>query len=191
MRYRTATHKSSNSRLPTGIALLHEPLFNKGTAFTPKERDKFGLHGLLPPHVHAGRASSGFLTHLRQLPNDLEKYIDLNALHDRNEALFFRIVSDHPDEVMRSFTRRPLGSSASSSGIFSNGHAALFLSVKDRGRIASMCTTGRSATSASLADRWERILGLGDLGANGMGIPVGKLSLYTACAELIRCAVCR
>ena len=182
MRYRTATHKASNSRLPTGIALLHEPLFNKGTAFTPKERDKFGLHGLLPPRVHTqDEQAQRFLTHLRQLPNDLEKYIDLNALHDRNEALFFRIVSDHPDEVMPLIYTPTVGLVCQQFGHIFQRPRGLFLSVKDRGRIASILHNWpQRDVGIIVVTDGERILGLGDLGANGMGIPVGKLSLYTA-----------
>jgi malate dehydrogenase (oxaloacetate-decarboxylating)(NADP+) len=191
MRYRTATHKSSNSRLPTGIALLHEPLFNKGTAFTPKERDRFGLHGLLPPRVHTqDEQAQRFLTHLRQLPNDLEKYIDLNALHDRNEALFFRIVSDHPDEVMPLIYTPTVGLVCQQFGHIFQRPRGLFLSVKDRGRIASILHNWpQRDVGIIVVTDGERILGLGDLGANGMGIPVGKLSLYTACAGVnpLRC----
>jgi malate dehydrogenase (oxaloacetate-decarboxylating)(NADP+) len=177
--------------LPTGIALLHEPLFNKGTAFTPKERDKFGLHGLLPPRVHTqDEQAQRFLTHLRQLPNDLEKYIDLNALHDRNEALFFRIVSDHPDEVMPLIYTPTVGLVCQQFGHIFQRPRGLFLSVKDRGRIASILHNWpQRDVGIIVVTDGERILGLGDLGANGMGIPVGKLSLYTACAGVnpLRC----
>ena len=191
MRYRNDAQKSRNGRLPTGIALLHEPLFNKGTAFTPKERDKFGLHGLLPPRVHTqDEQAQRFLTHLRQLPNDLEKYIDLNALHDRNEALFFRIVSDHPDEVMPLIYTPTVGLVCQQFGHIFQRPRGLFLSVKDRGRIASILHNWpQRDVGIIVVTDGERILGLGDLGANGMGIPVGKLSLYTACAGVnpLRC----
>lgn len=191
MRHKTATQKSRTSRLPTGIALLHEPLLNKGTAFTPRERDKFGLHGLLPPRVHTqDEQAQRFLTHLRRLPNDLEKYIDLNALHDRNEALFFRVVSEHPDEIMPLIYTPTVGLVCQQFGHIFQRPRGLFLSVKDRGRIASILHNWpqRDVGIVVVTDG-ERILGLGDLGANGMGIPVGKLSLYTACAGVdpLRC----
>ena len=83
-----------------GMALLRDPLLNKGTAFTTQERDALGLRGLLPAHVLSMEAQAErVLTNLRRLPNDLEKYVALNALHDRNEALFFRVVCDNIDEI--------------------------------------------------------------------------------------------
>ncbi|HSG66016.1 MAG TPA: NAD-dependent malic enzyme, partial [Gammaproteobacteria bacterium] len=81
--------------------LLHDPLLNKGTAFSEAERDALRLRGLLPPHVLTLEQQVGrVLENLRQLPTPLDKFIHLNALHDRNETLFFRVVSDHPDEMM-------------------------------------------------------------------------------------------
>ena len=83
-----------------GMALLRDPLLNKGTAFTEQERDALGLRGLLPAHVLSMDAQAKrVMTNLRRLPNDLDKYVALNALHDRNEALFFRVVSEHIDEI--------------------------------------------------------------------------------------------
>ena len=91
---------SSSSISPRGIALLRDPLLNKGTAFTERERDTLGLRGLLPAHLLSMKAQTErMLTNLRQLPNDLDKYVALNALHDRNEALFFRLVCDNIDEI--------------------------------------------------------------------------------------------
>ena len=82
------------------MALLRDPLLNKGTAFTEAERDTLGLRGLLPAHVLSmDEQVTRFMTNLRGLPNDLEKYVALNSLHDRNEALFFRVVCDNIDEI--------------------------------------------------------------------------------------------
>ncbi len=184
MRSRTRSVGPGTSRLPTGVALLHEPLLNKGTAFTAKERDKLGLHGLLPPRIHTqDEQAERFLTHLRQLPNDLEKFIDLNALHDRNEALFFRVISEHPDEIMPLIYTPTVGLACQQFGHIFQRPRGLFISGKDRGRIASLLGNWphRNVGIIVVTDG-ERILGLGDLGANGMGIPVGKLSLYTGCA---------
>ena len=84
---------------PRGVALLRDPLLNKGTAFTERERDCLGLRGLLPANLLSMEQQAGrILENLRLLPNDLEKYVALNALHDRNETLFFRVVCDHIDE---------------------------------------------------------------------------------------------
>ena len=184
MRHRTESAVAGKNRMPLGAALLHEPLFNKGTAFTAKEREVFGLHGLLPPHVHTQEEQvQRFLKHLRELPNALEKYIDLNALHDRNEALFFRVISDHPDELMPLIYTPTVGLACQQFGHIFQRPRGLFLSAKDRGRIAAVLQNWphRDVGIIVVTDG-ERILGLGDLGANGMGIPVGKLSLYTACA---------
>src|SRR5476651_1207469 len=83
-----------------GLARLRDPLLNKGTAFTEQERDALGLRGLLPAHVLSMKAQAErVLTNLRSLHNDLEKYVALNALHDRNEALFFRVVCENIDEI--------------------------------------------------------------------------------------------
>ena len=93
-----ADARSIVSDSPHGMTLLRDPLLNKGTAFTEQERDAFGLRGLLPAHVLSMKAQAErVLTNLRALPNDLEKYVALNALHDRNEALFFRVVCDNID----------------------------------------------------------------------------------------------
>src|SRR6185503_17351049 len=82
--------------LPSGVTLLRDPALNKGTAFTERERDALGLRGLLPPHVLSqDEQVERVLDNLRRLPDDLDKYVALNALHDRNEALFFRVVCDH------------------------------------------------------------------------------------------------
>ena len=184
MRHKTQSAGSRTSRLPTGVALLHEPLFNKGTAFTAKERDALGLHGLLPPRIHTQEEQAQrFLTHLRHLPNELEKFIDLNALHDRNEALFFRVVSDHPDEMMPLIYTPTVGLACQQFGHIFQRPRGLFLGAKDRGRIATLLRNWpHPDVGIIVVTDGERILGLGDLGANGMGIPVGKLSLYTACA---------
>ena len=85
---------------PHGVALLRDPLLNKGTAFSEKERDAFGLRGLLPAHLLSQEQQvARILTNLRRLPDDLDKYVALNALHDRNEALFFRVVCENIDEI--------------------------------------------------------------------------------------------
>ena len=93
-------HEPTGAVLPHGVALLRDPMLNKGTAFSEKERDTLGLRGLLPAHVLSMEMQAQrVITNLRQLPNDLEKYVALNALHDRNKVLFFRIVCDNIDEI--------------------------------------------------------------------------------------------
>src|SRR5690348_11838694 len=92
--------RSTPAYSPHGMALLRDPLLNKGTAFTQEERDALGLRGFLPAAVLSMQAQvERALANLRTLPSDLEKYVALNSLHDRNEALFFRVVCDHIDEI--------------------------------------------------------------------------------------------
>jgi malate dehydrogenase (oxaloacetate-decarboxylating)(NADP+) len=166
-----------------GIEVLRDPLLNKGTAFTQKERGRLGLRGLLPPHVHSQEEQAErYLAHLRALPNELEKFIDLNALHDRNEGLFFRVVGDHPDEIMPLIYTPTVGLACQKFGNIFQRPRGLFIGANDRGQIAKVLRNWphRDVGIIVVTDG-ERILGLGDLGANGMGIPVGKLSLYAGC----------
>jgi malate dehydrogenase (oxaloacetate-decarboxylating)(NADP+) len=168
---------------PHGLALLRDPLLNKGTAFTEEERDALGLRGFLPAAVMSMQAQvERILTNLRTLPSDLEKYVALNSLHDRNEALFFRVVCDHIDEIQPLIYTPTVGLACQKYGLIFQRPRGLFISYNDRGRIAEILSNWPYRTKLIVVTDGERILGLGDLGANGMGIPVGKLSLYTACA---------
>jgi len=168
-----------------GMALLRDPLLNKGTAFTETERDALGLRGLLPAHVLSMDAQAErVMTNLRRLPNDLEKYVALNALHDRNEALFFRIVCDNIDEIQPLIYTPTVGLACQRFGHIFQRPRGLFIGANDRGRIAEILRNWPYAAKLIVVTDGERILGLGDLGANGMGIPVGKLSLYAACAGI-------
>jgi malate dehydrogenase (oxaloacetate-decarboxylating)(NADP+) len=181
-----AHRAAATDRAQRGVAVLRDPLLNKGTAFTLKERDALGLRGLLPPHVHTQEVQAQrYLAHLRDLPNALEKFIDLNALHDRNEALFFRVVSENPDEIMPLIYTPTVGLACQKFGNIFQRPRGLFIGANDRGRIASVLRNWPSRdVGIIVVTDGERILGLGDLGANGMGIPVGKLSLYAACAGI-------
>jgi malate dehydrogenase (oxaloacetate-decarboxylating)(NADP+) len=166
-----------------GLALLRDPLLNRGTAFTEQERDALGLRGLLPAHVLSMEAQAErVLTNLRSLPDDLQKYVVLNALHDRNEALFFRVVCDNIDEIQPLIYTPTVGLACQRFGHIFQRPRGLFISVNDRGRIAELMGNWPYPAKLIVVTDGERILGLGDLGANGMGIPVGKLSLYSACA---------
>src|SRR5271165_1798106 len=166
-----------------GLALLRDPLLNKGTAFTEQEREALGLRGFLPAAVLSMQAQAErVMTNLRCLPGDLEKYVALNSLHDRNEALFFRVVCDHIDEIQPLIYTPTVGLACQKYGLIFQRPRGLFISANDRGRIAEILSNWPYRTRLIVVTDGERILGLGDLGANGMGIPVGKLSLYTACA---------
>jgi len=180
-----ATPASQVSDPPRGLALLRDPLLNRGTAFTEAERDELGLRGFLPAHVLSMEEQvARVLTNLRSLPNDLEKYIALNSLHDRNEALFFRVVCDNIDEIQPLIYTPTVGLACQRFGLIFQRPRGMFISANDRGRIAELLGNWPYQAKLIVVTDGERILGLGDLGAHGMGIPVGKLSLYSACAGI-------
>ena len=171
---------------PRGTALLRDPTLNKGTAFTEQERDTLGLRGLLPPYICTMEDQvERVLQNFRRLRTPLSKYILLESLHDRNEALFFRVITENPDEMMPIIYTPTVGLACQQFGHIYRRPRGLFISAADRGRIAQVMRNWpyREAAMIVVTDG-ERILGLGDLGANGMGIPIGKLALYTACAGL-------
>ena len=173
------------AELPRGMALLRDPLLNKGTAFTADERDRLGLRGLLPGVVSTQEDQiNRILLSLRRLPDELEKYIALNALHDRNEALFFRVLAEHIDEMQPIVYTPTVGLACQKFGHIFQRPRGLFITCKDRGRIAEVLRNWPYEAGIIVVTDGERILGLGDLGANGMGIPVGKLALYAACAGI-------
>ncbi len=171
---------------PRGTALLRDPTLNKGTAFTDHERDVLGLRGLLPPHVATqDEQLARVLENFHRLQTPLSKYIMLSSLLDRNEALFFRVIMDHADTMMPIIYTPTVGLACQQFGHIYRRPRGLFVSAADRGRISQVMRNWphREAAMIVVTDG-ERILGLGDLGANGMGIPIGKLSLYTGCAGL-------
>jgi len=178
-----ARARSATTEPKRGISLLRDPLVNKGTGFSQKERDALGLRGLLPATQLTIQAQAErVLTNLRRLPNDLDKYVALNALHDRNETLFFRVVCDNIDEIQPLIYTPTVGLACQRFGNIFQRPRGLFISANDRGRIARLLKNWPYPAKLIVVTDGERILGLGDLGANGMGIPVGKLSLYSACA---------
>jgi malate dehydrogenase (oxaloacetate-decarboxylating)(NADP+) len=182
---RMSARSTTPSYSPRGLSLLRDPLLNKGIAFTDSEREALGLRGLLPAAVMSMQAQvERVLTNLRSLPSDLEKYVALNSLHDRNEALFFRIVCDHIDEIQPLIYTPTVGLACQRFGLIFQRPRGLFISANDRGRIAEILDNWPYHAKLIVVTDGERILGLGDLGANGMGIPVGKLSLYSACAGI-------
>jgi malate dehydrogenase (oxaloacetate-decarboxylating)(NADP+) len=177
---------SGSSDLPRGVAVLRDPTLNKGTAFTEAERDALGLRGLLPPAVSSQEHQEArVLTNFRSKHTDLEKYINLTALHDRNEVLFFRLLIDHLEEMMPVVYTPTVGLACQEFGHIFQRPRGIFVSARDRGRVEELLRNWpEREVSIIVVTDGERILGLGDLGANGMGIPVGKLSLYTACAGI-------
>jgi malate dehydrogenase (oxaloacetate-decarboxylating)(NADP+) len=180
-----ATPNSKAMDPPRGLALLRDPLLNKGTAFTEAERNELGLRGFLPAHILSMEEQvARVLVNLRSLPNDLEKYIALNSLHDRNEALFFRVVCDNIDEIQPLIYTPTVGLACQRFGLIFQRPRGMFINANDRGHIAELLANWPYQAKLIVVTDGERILGLGDLGAHGMGIPVGKLSLYSACAGI-------
>jgi malate dehydrogenase (oxaloacetate-decarboxylating) len=180
---------SSHKNLPTAVgiglkgqALLEDPLRNKGTAFSEEERLAFGLLGLLPPHVETietqvTRCYEAF----SMQATDLDKHIFLRNLQDENETLFYRLIIDHISEMMPIIYTPVVGDACEKFSHIYRRPRGLFISYPDRGRIREiLANSSCHRTEVIVVTDGERILGLGDQGAGGMGIPIGKLSLYTA-----------
>ena len=165
-------------------ALLTDPLLNKGTAFTEAERDALGLRGLLPPRVFTiEEQEQRTLAALRRKADPIEKYIYLVNLQNRNEVLFYRMVINHLEEIVPIIYTPTVGEACIHYGAIFRRARGFFISRHDRGRIAQVLRNWPHAESRLIVvTDGERILGLGDLGALGMGIPIGKLSLYSSCA---------
>ena len=169
-----------------GPALLHDPLINKGTAFTEQERDVLDLRGLLPPHVHTiAEQAERVMKNFKLKPDDLERYVQLISLQDRNETLFYHVVVKHLDEMMPIIYTPTVGKACQQYGQLFRRPRGLHVGASDRGHINEVLRNWphRDVRVIVVTDG-ERILGLGDLGTFGMGIPIGKLSLYTACAGI-------
>ena len=179
-------HKT-NRTLPTrGVDWLHNPVFNKGTAFTESERDALGLHGLLPPYVQTiDQQARRVMETFRSKSSDLERYIQIVGLQDRNETLFYRVVMDNLEELMPIIYTPTVGKACQEFGHIFRRSRGFYISSNDRGKMEKILHNWPTRqVKVIVVTDGERILGLGDLGAFGMGIPIGKLSLYTACAGI-------
>ena len=174
------------SELPKGIHYLHDPVLNKGTAFTEAERDFLGIRGLLPPGVQTlDEQVLRVMGNYHRKTSDLEKYIFLVALQDRNQTLFYRVIMDHLEEMMPIIYTPTVGLACQEYVHIYRRPRGVFMSDKNKGRFSEILRNwpGKDIRIIVVTDG-ERILGLGDLGVAGMGIPTGKLSLYTACAGI-------
>src|SRR5579862_6088025 len=170
----------------SGYELLNDPLLNKGTGFSDDERDAFDLHGLLPPRVtpldmQVKRRLAAF----RSQASDLHKYVFLRGLQDTNETLFYALLTQNIEEMMPIVYTPTVGLGCQQFSSIFRKPRGLFLSYPHKDDIRRILGNPRfDGVEAIVVSDGERILGLGDQGAGGMGIPIGKLSLYTACAGL-------
>jgi malate dehydrogenase (oxaloacetate-decarboxylating)(NADP+) len=169
-----------------GQKLLRNPLMNRGTAFTQEERAAAGVRGLLPPTVEtlelqAQRA----IEQLRSYELPIHRYVYLDTLHNTNETLFYKVVSDYIEEVMPVIYTPTVGEACQKFSHIFQQTRGLFVSIEDKGHVDEiLANVDQDDVEVIVVTDGQRILGLGDQGVNGMGIPVGKLALYTACAGI-------
>src|SRR5882724_1442338 len=173
--------QSTHTDGPRGVNLLNRPSLNKGTAFTQDERSRFGLHGLLPPQVESldqqvARAYEAY----RRKDDDLERHIYLRALQDTNEVLLYRLLLDHIEEITPLIYTPVVGRACQQFSHIYRRPRGLFVSYPLRESIPALLRNGPNPeVDVIVVTDGERILGIGDQGAGGLGIPIGKLSLYT------------
>ena len=167
-----------------GVDILQNPRLNKMTGFSEEEREALGLVGLVPEGIDSEDTQVRRVLHqVNRKPTDLGKYIYLTALSDNNETLFFRVLMSDPPRFMPLIYTPTVGEACQQFGHILRRPRGLYLSIKRRGRFREILRNWPERdVRIIVATDGERILGLGDLGANGMGIPIGKLALYTACA---------
>ena len=170
----------------TGRQLLADPLLNKGTAFSEAERDAFDLHGLLPPHIGSLDAQvSRRLAALRWQESDIDRYTFMHDLQDINETLFYALLTRHLEELLPIVYTPTVGVGCERYSHIWRKPRGFFLSLPLKHRIREILASPRyDNVRVIVVSDGERILGLGDQGAGGMGIPIGKLALYTACAGI-------
>ena len=167
-----------------GVEVLRNPWMNRGAAFTEEERDRLGLRGLLPPVVSSLKDQAKRLKEvIDSEPAPINKFLTLESVHANNEQLFYELIQENVEEFMPLIYTPTVGEACQKYSHINRNMRGLYVSAKDKGRIAELvANVPNKDVDIIVVTDGSRILGLGDLGVNGMGIPVGKLSLYTACA---------
>lgn len=170
----------------TGMDYLREPKLFKGMAFTLDERQKLGIHGLLPPRIKSQKEQAeNCMRNLRRFQDPLNQYMYLVDLMERNERLFYKLLSENVEELMPIVYTPTVGLACQKFGLAFKRPQGLFITIHDKGHVYDVVRNWpENDVRAVVVTDGERILGLGDLGAQGMGIPVGKLALYTALAGI-------
>ncbi|MFK7778939.1 MAG: oxaloacetate-decarboxylating malate dehydrogenase, partial [Gimesia sp.] len=172
----------NNTIEKTGTLLIEDPLLNKGTAFTEQERLDYGLLGLLPPHIdtlaeQVERSYEAF----SEFQLDIDKHIFLRQLQDENETLFYRLLLEHITEMMPIVYTPVVGLACQRFSHIYRRARGIFISYPERDSMDAIFENVKYDVDVIVVTDGERILGLGDQGVGGMGIPIGKLSLYTLC----------
>lgn len=170
----------------TGFQVLNSASLNKGTAFSEEERELYKLRGLLPPRVVTSEIQcERSLNNLRRKQDDIEKYIFLTALQARNERLFYQLLINHIEEIMPLIYTPTVGQACKQYAHMFRRPRGMYITANDRGEVKEVLQNWPyKDIKVIVVTDGERILGLGDLGANGIGIPIGKLALYVACAGI-------
>ncbi|HBM88779.1 MAG TPA: NAD-dependent malic enzyme, partial [Rhodobiaceae bacterium] len=171
-------------RKALGRSLLSDRVRTKSTAFSREERDALGLRGLLPHNVsNLDTQKMRVLANMRRKAYDIERYIFLTALQERNQTLFYRTLIDHIEEIMPLIYTPTVGQACKEFAHIFRKPQGFYITPEDSGHISPMLDNWpEKDIRVIVITDGQRILGLGDLGANGMGIPIGKLALYVACA---------
>lgn len=169
-----------------GADLLRNPQLNRADAFTQEERDEKGLRGLLPPAVTTKELQvQRMLALLDRCPTALDKFLMLDSLHTTDEDLYFKLLIEHIDDFMPVVYTPTVGEVCQKFSHIYRYPRGAFISINDKGRVGEIIdNVPNEEVDVIVVTDGQRILGLGDLGVNGMGIPCGKLSLYTACAGI-------
>lgn len=169
-----------------GRDLLQDPRLNKGTGFPDSERDALGIRGLVPPEVVSiDDQVQRVMENYRRKTNDLDRYVYMEGLHDRNETLYYRVLLDHIRELTPIIYTPVVGQACQQFGHIYRHARGMYFNVSSRANFKEMVYNwDQEQIDIVVVTDGSRILGLGDLGANGMGIPIGKLSLYVAGAGI-------